>query len=144
MTGSSYHKFIGQNLANTQTLFSAANVTVIDILGKLVVVTDAPALYEAAVPNKANVLSLTSGGITISNASDLITNITTTNGNERIDTTFQADYTFGVGIKGFAWDTANGGKSPTDVELGTGSNWDRYVTSIKDCAGTLLIADADQ
>jgi hypothetical protein len=144
MSGASYHKLIGEAINNSNALFSAQNVTVVNILNKPVIVTDAPALYEAAVPNKSKVLSLVSGGIVISNASDLISNISTVNGNERIDTTFQADYAFGVGIKGFAWDEANGGKSPTDAELQTGTNWDQYATSIKDTAGVLLIADADQ
>ncbi len=144
MTGAAYHNLIGENLNNANTLFSAANVTVVNILNKAVIVTDAPGLYEAGAPNLSKVLSLVAGGITISNAGDLVSNISTTNGNERIDTTFQADYTFGVGIKGFAWDTANGGKSPLDAELATGTNWDQYVTSVKDTAGVILVADADQ
>ncbi len=143
MTGAAYHKLIGENLANANTLFTAENVTIVNILNKRVIVTDAPGLYIAGTPNKSKVLSLVSGGLTVSNASDLISNISTTNGNERIDTTFQADYTFGIGVKGFAWDIANGGKSPTDADLGTSTNWDQYVTSIKDTAGTVLICDAD-
>ena len=138
MTGASYHALIGEAISNTNTLFSAANVTIVNILNKPVIVTDAPALTAGAV---AKVLSLSAGGIVISNASDLISNIETSNGNERINTTFQADYAFGVGVKGFAWDVANGGKSPSDADLGTGTNWDMYVTSIKDTAGVLLLAD---
>ncbi len=144
MTGAAYHKLLGQNIANANNLFEATNVTVVEILGKRVVVTDAPGLYVAGTPNESNVLSLVSGGIVISNAGDLITNIDKTNLKDRIETTFQADYSFGVGIKGFAWDTANGGKSPTDAELSTGTNWDQFVTCEKDTAGVLLVADADQ
>lgn len=40
-------------------------------------------------------------------------------------------------------DIANGGKSPTDAELATGSNWDQVATSIKDTAGVLTIGNAD-
>ena len=42
---------------------------------------------------------------------------------------------------GYSWDVANGGKSPTDAEIATGTNWDLYVTDIKNSAGTVLIGD---
>ena len=142
MNGATYHKLIGANLTNTPQLFQAQNVLVVDILGKAVVVTDAPALYEAGTPNKQKVLSLASGGITVMDGSDVITNIDTRNGQTRIETTMQADYTFGLGLKGYAWDTATGGKSPTDAELATGANWDKVVTDIKHTAGVITIGDA--
>ena len=142
MNGATYHKLIGANLANTPQLFQAQNVLVVDILGKAVVVTDAPALYEAGTPNKQKVLSLASGGITVMDGSDVITNIDTRNGQTRIETTMQADYTFGLGLKGYAWDTASGGKSPTDAELATGANWDKVVADIKHTAGVITIGDA--
>jgi hypothetical protein len=144
MTGSVAHKIIGQNLTNTQQLFQAGNVTVLDILGKAVVVTDAPALFQAVSgPDKEKVLSLVEGAATVFDGADVISNIETTNGLKRIVTTMQVDYTFGLGLKGYAWDTANGGKSPTDAELATGSNWDKVATSIKDTAGVILIGSAD-
>lgn len=142
MNGATYHKLIGANLTNTPQLFQAQSVLVVDILGKAVVVTDAPALYEAGTPNKQKVLSLASGGITVMDGSDVITNIDTRNGQTRIETTMQADYTFGLGLKGYAWDTASGGKSPTDAELATGANWDKVVTDIKHTAGVITIGDA--
>ena len=141
MTGSVYHKLIGQNLANAAQLFQAGNVRVVDILGKAVVVTDAPALYVAGTPNKEYVLGLTEGAATVYDAGDVISNIETSNGQTRIETTMQVDYTFGLGLKGYTWDEANGGKSPTDAALGTGSNWDK-VADIKYTAGVVLIGDA--
>ena len=51
MSGQVYHKLIGQNLVNAQQLFEYGAVTVVDILGKTVVVTDAPALYATGTPN---------------------------------------------------------------------------------------------
>jgi hypothetical protein len=109
----------------------------------LVVISDIPALYEAGTPNKDKVLSVTSGGIIVDNSSDIVSNMETTNGNKRIETTWQSDYTFGVKLKGYAWDVANGGASPTDAELFTGTNWDKAVTDNKHTLGTLLIGSAD-
>jgi len=144
MTGAAYHKLIDKALTNSTQLFQAGNVTIMEILGKRIVVSDIPALYVAGTPNKTKVLSLTAGGIIVDNASDVIANLDTSNGKNRIETTWQANYTFGLKLKGFSWDVANGGASPTDSELFTGTNWDKAVSSDKHCAGTLAIADADQ
>jgi len=144
MNGAMYHKLIGQNLVNAERLFTFTGVQVVDILGKAVIVTDSPALSEAGTPDKQKVLSLTDGAAVVMDGSDLITNIETSNGKERIETTMQADYTFGLGLKGFTWDTTNGGKSPTNAELATGTNWDLVANSIKASAGVLTIGDADK
>ncbi|AJB25329.1 Uncharacterised protein [Bordetella pertussis] len=144
MSGQVYHKLIGQNLVNAQQLFEYGAVTVVDILGKTVVVTDAPALYATGTPNLQKVLGLVAGAATVSDGGDLITNIETSNGKERIETTFQADYTFGLGLKGYTWDEATGGKSPTDAELATGTNWDKVATDIKHTAGVIAIGDASK
>lgn len=144
MTGAAYHKLIEKGLANGERLFEAGNVTVQSILGKRIVVTDSPALYVAGTPNKYKVLSLTSGGIIVDNTSDLITNLERSNGKERIETTWQADFTYGVRVKGYKWDEVNGGKSPTSAELATGTNWDLAMSELKHTAGTLAIADADK
>lgn len=143
MDGSTYHRLVGENLTNTPQLFQAQNVLVVDILGKPVIVTDAPSLYEAGTPNKNKVLSLASSGVTVMDGSDVITNIETSNGQSRIETTMQADYTFGLGLKGYAWDTVNGGKSPSDAAIATGTNWDKVVDDIKHTAGVLTVGSAD-
>ena len=139
MTGLQYHTLIGENLANAQELFKSDTVRIVDILGKAIVVTDVPALRVTGTPNKQKVLTLVAGGIMVSDSGDLITNIETKNGQTRIETTMQSDYTFGLGIKGFTWDETNGGKSPTDAELATGTNWDKIKTSVKECAGVLTV-----
>ena len=143
MTGDVYHRLIDQGLDNANTLFRAGDVTIVSILNKIVLVSDIPALYEAGSPNKDKVLSVCAGGITASNGNDLITNIDTPNGTERLETTWQADYTFGLKLKGYSWDTVNGGKSPLDAEIFTGSNWDKAVTYNKHTLGTLAIGSAD-
>ena len=144
MTGAVSHKLIGQNLANATRLFEAQNVNVVDILGKVSVVTDAPALYEAGTPNKQKILGLVEGAAVVHDGGDVISNIETSNGQTRIETTMQVDYTFGLGLKGYTWDEANGGKSPTDAELATGSNWDKVATDIKHTAGVITVGDAAQ
>lgn len=141
MDGATYHQLVGQNLANNASLFDYGSVRIVDILGKRTVVTDAPALRTAA-ENK--ILSLARGGIVVHDYGDMITNIDTSNGNQRIETTFQADYTNGFGLKGYSWDETTGGKSPLTAALGTGANWEVQPGSVKHTAGVILIGDASQ
>lgn len=142
MTGATWHNLIGKAIDNDNQLFVSGNVMVVDILGKRYVISDIPALYETGTPNKAKVLSVVANGIIVDNASDIISNIETKNGNTRIETTWQSDYSFGLKLKGYSWDVANGGKSPLDAELFTASNWDKAVAENKHTLGTLAIGDA--
>lgn len=141
INGATYHKLIGQNLTNAVNLFTAQGVTIVDMLGKSVIVTDAPALYQTGTPNKQKALGLAAGAATVFNGGDVISNIETVNGKLRIETTMQVDYTFGVAIKGYTWDEANGGKSPSDAALATGTNWDKVASDIKQTAGVIAIGD---
>ena len=142
MSGAVYHKLIGQNLTNTAKLFTYGAVNIVDVLGRAVIVTDAPSLYKAGTPNKQYMLGLVEGAATVFDGGDVLTNIATTNGQTRIETTMQVDYTFGLGLKGFTWDETAGGKSPIDAEIATATNWDLIASSIKDTAGVLAIGDA--
>lgn len=142
MDGVSFHNLIDLNLANAEQLFQSTGVRVVDILGRVIVVTDAPALRETGTGADAKILGLVTDAVLVHDAGDLITNVETNNGKARIETTFQADYTYGVGLKGYAWDVGNGGKSPTDADLALGSNWDKIATSIKHTAGVLALGSA--
>ncbi len=144
MSGAAYHKLLEKGLENGERLFESTNVTVQSILGKVFVVSDIPSLYEAGTPNKAKVLSVVANGIVCDNASDIITNMETSNGGTRIETTWQADYSFGAKLKGYSWDISNGGSSPDDATLFTGSNWVVAMADVKHTLGTLAIADLDQ
>lgn len=139
MNGAVYHQLIKEALANSAQLFTAGNVQVIDIQGKRSIVTDAPALTNATTDYK--VLGLTNGGVIVNNGSDIVTTIGEDLSKDRAETIVHTDYSFGVNLKGYAWDVTNGGKSPTDAEIATGTNWDKYVSDDKHTAGVVLIAD---
>lgn len=77
----------------------------VEIWCKAVVVSDAPAWFSAATtspvaPAKTKILSLGDGATTVADGGDLISNIETVNGKDRIETTIRIDYTFGLGMKG--------------------------------------------
>ena len=141
MTGACYHDLVGEALANSASLFTSGNITVIDIQGKRTIISDIPALETAGAPGTYQVLGLQERALTVEGAGDIIFNIDTSNGKERIESTWQSDYTFINGVKGCSWLESAGGVSPVDAELFTGTNWPQDVTSIKDVAGVLTKAD---
>lgn len=129
----------GQALANANRLFQFGNVQVIeDGFGRPLIQTDSPSLLTTGTPDNYHICGLTSGAMVVEQNSDYTSNVDTSNGDENILRTFQAEWSYNVGIKGFAWDKANGGASPNDAALGTGTNWDRYATSHKDLAGVVI------
>lgn len=133
------HDYFANNLDNGQGLFTYGTVNVIaDPFGRVFVVTDSPSLVTAGTPNVYHNLGLVPDAIRIDQNNDYTENFETKNGDENIARTFQAEWSYNVGVKGFAWDKTNGGHSPTTAALGTATNWDRYSTSEKDLAGVVV------
>ena len=141
MSGAAYHQFIDEGIVNATRLFTSTNITVIDILGKRTVVSDVPALTADAGAT-AKVMVLSDGGILVDSSDMPITNIETTNGKQRLETTWQTEYEFSIGLKGYSWDVTNGGRAPLDAELETGTNWDLVANDVKFTGGLMYIADA--
>ena len=131
--------------ALTQTssafLFNYGTVAVKeDPFGRRFVISDIPNLVISGSPNEYMSLALVPEAIVCEQNSDFDDNYQTINGNENIKRTYQAEWSYELGIKGYAWDKTNGGHSPTDAALMTGSNWDAIMTSIKDSAGLMLLS----
>lgn len=131
------------NLANTTNLFKWDNIIVSrDPFGRIMVVSDESSLV---VPNgvsagvdKYYTLGLTSSAITIEQNSDFNSLMHEQTGFENIRRTYQSEWSYNLGVKGFAWDMTNGGKNPSNAAVATSTNWDKYVTSNKDTAGVLI------
>lgn len=142
-----------QTLANAERLFSFGTVIVVtDAQGRPIIQTDAAPLFttditgDDVVPGDGGtaddryfLCGLTSGAVVLESNSDFNQNMSTTNGNENIKSTYQAEWSEQLGVKGFTWDTANGGKNPDAAKLAIGTNWDKVVDSNKSLAGVLAI-----
>ncbi len=137
MTGSTAHKLYGQALNNGAQLFSEGTVRVIDILGKKTIITDSPALTAGSLER---VLSLTDNACVIASNNDFrsVIDESAGNGKTRLETTYQAEYTENVMLKGYSWDITV--KSPVKAQLETGTNW-TLTLPLKQSAGVVLIAD---
>lgn len=138
MTGATSHKLFGQALANGNELFNSGNVRVIDILGKVSIITDCAALTDGS---KERVLSLGANAVTIASNGDFRSEILPVVGQTRLEMVYQAEYTENVGVKGFAWNTSV--QSPVKAQLETGTNW-TLVLPLKQSAGVILIGDPDK
>lgn len=141
MHSKSLFDIFGTALANTAGLFTFGTVNVRqDGFGRPFIVTDSPSLINATPdPDKHYIAGLTAGAIRVDMNGDFTQNVETKNGDENIIRTIQSEWSYNVGIKGYSWDKATGGKSPNDAALGTAANWDRYATSHKDTAGVLAL-----
>lgn len=135
--------YYGAAIANTNSLFSYGTINVLtDPFGRVFIVTDAPGLIEAngggAGVNAFHNMGLTPSAINVEQNNDFTDNFETKNGDENISRTYQSEWSYNVGVKGFAWDKTNGGKSPNDAALATAANWDKFVTDNKDLAGVIV------
>lgn len=137
----------GQALANNNRLFQFGNIQVVDDgFGRPIIMTDSPTLIdtdgietgESTFVDAYHQLGLTGGAIIVEQGNEFTDNIETSNKDENILRTYQAEWTYQLGLKGFTWDTATGGKSPNDAALGSAGNWDRIATSHKDLAGVMV------
>jgi hypothetical protein len=63
---------------------------------------------------------------------DLIT------GKDNLVVRLQGEFAYNIGLRGIAWDVANGGVNPDDTALGTGSNWDSVMDNVKDLPGIAI------
>ncbi len=64
-------------------------------------------------------------------------------GKDNLVVRLQGEYAYNLGLKGMAWDVANGGVNPDDTAVGTGSNWDGsgagpIMDNAKDFGGVVL------
>jgi hypothetical protein len=129
----------GSALTNGQQLFVFGNVKVQqDGFGRPLIVTDQPDLAYTSSGTKYHTLGLVQGSALIEQNPDYVENLETKNGDENITRTWQAQWSYNVGLKGFAWDKTAGGASPTNAALATGTNWDRFATETKDLAGVIV------
>jgi hypothetical protein len=144
MHSKSYFDLVKQAIADK--IYNEAGMVVYGgspgTLGRPVVVIDAPGLTDtlaSQVNSTYNVLGLVAGGVVLveSEAREVVSQVIT--GLENLLFRVQGEYAFNLGVKGFQWDTSNGGANPTDAALGVSTNWDQVATSVKNCAGVRIV-----
>lgn len=138
MHGDMWHDLIEEAITNTSKLFTIGNINVMqDGLGRRYVVTDSPALVTSGSPDTYHTLGLVPGAVQVQTGNLMSKTVDKVN-QENIGTVWQGEFSYSLGLLGYAWDATNGGKSPNDTALGTGANWDKVATGVKDTAGVLV------
>ena len=133
----------GAAVANGERLFTYESVNVIqDPFGRRFVMTDSDALVDATDPDntKYRLLGLVPGAVMVEQNSDFRANVVSTNGTENIQDSYQAEWSYNLGLYGYSWDITNGGKAPTNAAIATVASWERTSTSVKDTAGVMITA----
>jgi len=136
------HSLFDNALTNAERLFTYEGVNVLrDPFGRLFVVTDSDALVDASGASPIyRTLGLAENAVMVHGNDDFNSVIVPKTGTENIGATYQAEWSYNVGLLGYTWDTAAGGKSPNDTALGTSTNWDKVASSDKDTAGVLVLS----
>lgn len=82
-------------------------------------------------------LGLTANGVLceVTETNDVVVDDVT--GLEVLMTRLQGEFAYNLGLKGFKYDTANGGVNPNATAVGTGTNWDKAATYDKALAGVV-------
>jgi hypothetical protein len=139
MHSKSLFDIYGAAITNSTGLFTFGTIKVLeDGMGRVFVVTDSSSLITGG--NRYYAIGLVPGGIDVSQNNDFTANISTVNGDENILSTYQAEWSFNLRLKGFTWDKTNGGHAPTNAALATATNWDQVATSAKDLPGVIVKA----
>jgi hypothetical protein len=110
-------------------------------LNRPIIVTDSTNLQYGSTPDYA-VLGLVENAVTITETERPYVTMAEVTGLENLVVRIQGEFAFNVAVKGFKWDTTNGGTSPAAAAVGTATNWDKVVSSDKDLAGVYLQVSA--
>lgn len=130
--------FYLNNATNAQNLFSYEGLNVLkDPFGRLFLQTDDPNLIVTGTPDVYYILGLVAGAVSVEQNNDFYATVVEETGLENIKAVYQAEWSYNVAVKGFAWDAANGGAAPNNAALLTASNWDKIAGDNKSLAGVV-------
>jgi hypothetical protein len=135
-----YYDLVKQQIADN--IFGISNMVVAQAspvtMNRPVLVTDSLDLFTDATPDTYITLGLTQDAVRLEDSEEesLETQIVT--GLENLVVRLQGEFAYNLHVKGFKWDTTNGGENPAAAAVATGSNWDKVVASYKDLGGVAL------
>jgi len=143
MHSTSKTDIIDANLQNAERLFEFGSVSIVaDSAGRPLIVTDSPSLVVvdavSAGVHHYHQLGLVRGAILLEDNGNYEVYHDQAIDKVNVERTMKAEFDFNLGMKGYTWDVANGGRSPNDAALATATNWDRVATDVKDTAGVLV------
>lgn len=146
MHSQNYYDLVGQSIADN--IFQVGGAAIVQgtpiTFNRPVLVIDSPSLTDAnaSLTDSYNVLGLVEDAVVVEESEAPVVWSDKVTGLENLVYRIQGEFAVNLGIKGFKWDTSNGGANPTDGALGTTTNWDLSVTNIKQGPGVRLVCQA--
>lgn len=138
MHSKAYYDLVGQAISDKIT--DVANVAIQEGqtagLGRPILVSDDASLVDGST---YITLGLVEGAALISESEDPTVVTETVTGYENLIVRIQGEMAYNLRLKGFQWDTSDGGINPSANSLGTQTNWDKVATDNKDIAGVRLL-----
>lgn len=136
-----WYDLVGQAISDK--VYGVANTVIYGgspgTLGKPVVVIDDTSLVNTTSTGTTYyTLGLVAGACLVDEVESETLVSETVTGLENLVGRVQGEYAIMVGLKGYAWDTASGGKNPNDAALAVTANWDQIATDNKDTAGIIV------
>lgn len=138
------HDIWQDNLTNAERLFTFGTVNVVrDPFGRVIVISDSPSLKDTTTTPGTpifHMMGLTPNSVSIEQNDDFRSVIVPITGDENLKYNYQGEWSFNMSVKGYSWDTANGGKAPNNAALKLNTNWDRYENdaNFKNLPGVIL------
>lgn len=128
-------------LGNAEQLYVFGTVNVkADAFGRPIIITDSPTLITGAAETlRYSTLGLTTGALLVEQNNDFDSTVVDGTGKQNITRQYQAEWSYNLGVNGYAYDIATGGKAPNPTAVATSANWDKVSTSIKDTGGVLIL-----
>lgn len=121
--------------------FNLATATPVT-LNRPVIVTDSASLVVADGKALGNdhyySFGLTASALECLNSEEENVILDIITGKENLIARIQGEYAYSLGMKGFSYDLTNGGANPNSTAIGTGTNWDLIVDSLKDGPGVIM------
>lgn len=108
-----------------------------------VLVIDSPALFAtvgsgSTAYTEYYTLGLVEDAVMIHNSEPEVMVAEVVTGGENLMINLQGEGAHNIEVKGFQWDTGNGGLNPTEAAIATGTNWDLASTHVKNRAGVCV------
>lgn len=110
-------------------------------LGRPVLVTDTPALYDASTLSSTSddfywTFGLTEGSVSIKESEERSMLIEPVGGLNNLVVRYQGEFAYNALVKGMEWNTAT--PNPTDAQLATSSNWTKRFADLKSMSGIAI------
>ena len=104
-------------------------------LNRPIIVTDSDALFDGT---SYYTLGLTQSAIIVEETEEMFMQMMPITGLEQLVMRMQGEFAYNLGVKGFSYNAATGGKNPDYATVSAGANWTKTMTSHKDLAGLVI------